>query len=73
MRFISLVNLILDREAVPERIQHDCTPENLAGTLEEVLSLAGKEAQSRAHNDLRSALSTKGAAKAVAQGLLRQP
>ncbi len=73
VRFISLVNLILDREAVPERIQHDCTPETLAGTLEEVLSSAGKEAQSRAHNDLRSALSTKGAAKAVAQGLLRQP
>ncbi len=53
VRFISLVNLILDREAVPERIQHDCTPETLAETLEEVLSSAGKEAQSRAHNDLR--------------------
>ena len=72
VRFISLVNLILEREAVPERIQQDCTPSALAETLQEVLSEAGQQAQKQAHKDLRMALSTKGAAQAVAQGLLRR-
>jgi lipid-A-disaccharide synthase len=73
VRFISLVNLILDREAVPERIQQDCTPTALAETLKGVMSEAGQQAQMQAHSDLRTALSTKGAAQAVAQGLLREP
>lgn len=29
-RFANLINIILDREAVPELIQENCTPENLA-------------------------------------------
>lgn len=73
VRYISLVNLILEREAVPERIQQDCTPSALAGTLHKVLSAEGQQAQSEAHRALREALSTKGAAQAVARGLLRQP
>lgn len=33
LRFISLVNLILDKEVVTELIQHDFTPERLSGEL----------------------------------------
>ena len=33
IRFITLINLILDREAVPEFLQDACTPENLATAL----------------------------------------
>ncbi|HEY9163471.1 MAG TPA: lipid-A-disaccharide synthase [Magnetovibrio sp.] len=29
-RFVNLINIILDREAVPELLQENCTPENLA-------------------------------------------
>ncbi len=72
VRFISLVNLILEREAVPERIQQDCTPSALADTLQQVLSDKGQQHQKLAHSELRQALSTKGAAQAVAMGLLRQ-
>ena len=71
VRFISLVNLILDREAVPERIQHDCTPTQLARTMETVLSPEGTRAQQEEHSALRSLLSKRGAAQAVAQGLMR--
>ena len=71
VRFISLVNLILDREAVPERIQHACTPPQLARTMEAVLSAEGTQAQRAEHVALRKVLSKRGAAQAVAQGLLR--
>jgi lipid-A-disaccharide synthase len=32
-KFATLVNILLDREAVPEFIQEKCTPENLAGAV----------------------------------------
>lgn len=33
VKFISLVNLILDKSAVPELIQHECTPKKIASAL----------------------------------------
>jgi lipid-A-disaccharide synthase len=37
IRFISLVNLIMDREIVKELIQNDCTPEKITKELERLL------------------------------------
>lgn len=37
IRFISLVNLIMDREVVKELIQNDCTPEKISKELESLL------------------------------------
>jgi lipid-A-disaccharide synthase len=37
IRFISLVNLIMDREIVKELIQNDCTPEKISKELELLL------------------------------------
>lgn len=37
IRFISLVNLIMDRGVVRELIQSDCTPETISGELEKLL------------------------------------
>ena len=71
VRYISLVNLILNREAVPERIQYACTPPELARTMESVLSPEGMQAQREEHGALRRILSKRGAAQAVAQGLMR--
>lgn len=33
VRFVSLINLVLDRPAIPELLQQDCTPEQLAREL----------------------------------------
>lgn len=71
VRFISLVNLVLDEEAVPERIQSQCTPAILADTLKHVLSDEGRLQQAQHHTKLRQALSKRGAADAVARGLMR--
>ena len=71
VRFISLVNLILDREAVPERIQGHCTPEILARTLQSIMTPEGQRAQTELRAQLRAALGSAGAADQVAQSLMR--
>ena len=38
MPHFSLVNLVLDRRAVPELLQHDATSENIADTVTEILT-----------------------------------
>lgn len=72
VRFISLVNLVLDREALPERIQGACTPERLARALEGVLSPEGRDLLTTDLTELRHRLATKGAAESVARSLLRK-
>ena len=72
VRFISLVNLVLDREALPERIQGACTPVQLARALEDVLSPEGRARLEQDQVDLRGRLAKKGAAASVARTLLRE-
>lgn len=38
VKYMSLVNLIANKEIVPELLQHDCTPENTAKELENLLA-----------------------------------
>ncbi|HAA92947.1 MAG TPA: lipid-A-disaccharide synthase, partial [Rhodospirillaceae bacterium] len=45
VKFANLINIILDKAVVPERLQHFCTAGNLAGDLEELLTKEGREAQ----------------------------
>ncbi len=57
VRYANLVNLILDREAIPERIQDNCRWESLVPALEGVLSDPGAiEAQRNAYNQALDAL-----------------
>jgi lipid-A-disaccharide synthase len=42
VRYIHLLNLILEREVVPELIQDDCAPEKLAATVESLLGDAAR-------------------------------
>lgn len=42
VRFVNLINLILQREVVPERLQYRCTPEILAAEVEKLLGPDGK-------------------------------
>jgi lipid-A-disaccharide synthase len=57
VRFVNLINLILQREVVPERLQFQCTPEVLAADVEELLGPAG----ARQIADAREALVQLGA------------
>lgn len=42
VRYVNLINLILQREVVPERLQYRCTPEILAAEVEKLLGPDGK-------------------------------
>lgn len=54
VKYASIVNLLHDREVMPELIQDDCTPENIAA---EVLKLLQKDRlNSTQHDDLESAM-----------------
>lgn len=53
VRYVNLVNLILDREVVPERLQFQCTAEILAEEVEQLLGKAGLEQIEAAEEALR--------------------
>jgi len=53
VKYITLVNILLDREAVPEFLQSRCTPSNLAQAL--IPLLTSKEAAARERADLDAA------------------
>jgi lipid-A-disaccharide synthase len=69
-KFFGLVNLILNREVVPERFQNDVTPEKIAALLERYI--IDPEYTARVKADLallRGQLGEKGAAQRVVRGL----
>ena len=53
VRYITLVNVLLDREAVPEFVQSRCTPENLSGAV--IPLLTDKSAALHERDDLGAA------------------
>ncbi len=65
--YISLVNLILDKDAVPERIQSSCNPKQLTTDLSEILTGTKRHAQLEAYKSLKEKLGGSGASGAVAQ------
>ncbi|MFP4251708.1 MAG: lipid-A-disaccharide synthase [Guyparkeria sp.] len=58
---VGLPNIILGREAVPERIQHEATPPRLANDLEAILTTDGTRAQRTALAEIRDRLGAGGA------------
>ena len=67
LEYISLVNLIMDREVVTELIQTTLTPENLNRELQEILQGKGREEQLRAYEVLRTKLGGEGASNKAAK------
>jgi lipid-A-disaccharide synthase len=66
VKFISLVNLICGRAAVPELLQSECTPERIASAVEPLLSRTPERAaQLEALNAVRAELMPKGSARAA--------
>jgi lipid-A-disaccharide synthase len=72
IRFISLVNLIMDREVVTELIQSECNAERLREELLKVLKGGpNREAMLHAYDQLHAELGQGGASDKVARSLLK--
>lgn len=71
VKYISLVNLIMDREVVRELIQHDCTVERAASALQEILPEGNrKKALEKDMLELRKRLGGPGASDRAAELIL---
>lgn len=70
LKYISLANLILDKPVFRELIQHDCTPQQIAGELERLLHRS--DYRSRMLQDyrrVREVLGGRGASEKVAEAM----
>lgn len=70
IRFISLINLIMDREVVKELIQDGFTSENLQGALSEVLDSEHRARILVDYQSLREKLGGVGASERAARGMI---
>ncbi len=70
VRFISLVNLILDRLIVTELIQQECTTERIASELKCLLDPSRREEVQADYAQLIQALGRKGASQRAAQAMI---
>jgi lipid-A-disaccharide synthase len=70
LKYISLVNLILDRAVVKELIQNDFTPDRLTQQLEYILSPTGAKKIKADYKVLRNTLGRGGASDKTAQHII---
>jgi lipid-A-disaccharide synthase len=67
VKYTSLVNLVADREVVPELIQDDATPENIANTMKAIWpGSKGREAMLKGLEEVRKKLGEGGASDRAA-------
>ncbi|MCP4975204.1 MAG: lipid-A-disaccharide synthase [Maribacter sp.] len=66
LKYISLVNLIMDKEVVKELIQDDLSAKNIKNELAKILSGTGREKQLEAYNLLENKLGGEGASEKAA-------
>ncbi|HSH84100.1 MAG TPA: lipid-A-disaccharide synthase [Guyparkeria sp.] len=64
---VGLPNIVLDRPAVPERIQHAANPGRLAADIEAILSASGAREQRYAAGEIRERLGAGGAFERLAK------
>jgi|TARA_R110000782_G_scaffold259894_1_gene350726 lipid-A-disaccharide synthase len=67
IKFISLVNLVADKEVVKELIQDELTTENLTTELSKILVEPGKSSMLNAYKEIEAKLGGKGASKRAAE------
>ena len=70
LKYISLVNLIMDKEVVKELIQGDLNTKKLTAELSKILEDSNRETLIEAYNDLEKKLGGKGASKKTAALIL---
>jgi lipid-A-disaccharide synthase len=66
LKYISLVNLIMEREVVPELIQRELNTKNICEALSTILEGPQRESQLHAYNSLREKLGGPGASRKAA-------
>ena len=66
LEYISLVNLIMEKEVVRELIQDALTPANLSAELQKILEGKGRDSQLKAYEDLEKKLGGRGASEKTA-------
>ncbi|MFN3918035.1 MAG: lipid-A-disaccharide synthase [Flavobacteriales bacterium] len=71
VKFISLVNLIMDKEVVKELIQDEMNEENLKNELNRLLDESGKNELMEAYQELEQKLGGKGASEKTATLVLK--
>ncbi len=70
LKYISLVNLIMNKEVVKELIQEDCNPEQLKKELQKINEPKHRSLLIEAYNELETKLGGIGASKKVAQQIV---
>jgi lipid-A-disaccharide synthase len=70
IRFISLVNLIMDRKVVTELIQNDCNAENITRELDMILNGQERALMKNNYNELSEKMGTAGASERTAKLIL---
>ena len=70
IKYISLVNLVMDAPVVPELIQADFNPETLANHLEKIIAGPGRDQQLNDLQRLREKLGSGGAAHRAAKAIV---
>lgn len=71
IQFISLVNLIMNREVVTELIQNDLNYKNLKEELSKILEGSKRTEMLSAYNQLRNTLGGRGASERAAQEIMK--
>ena len=69
-KFISLVNIIMDKPVVKELIQDELTQKNLSSSLSEILENSNREKIQEDYNVLKVKLGVEGASEKVAEIIL---
>lgn len=67
IKFISLVNLVADREVVKELIQDELTTENLTQELNKIITTSGRNKMLADYKEIENQLGGKGAATRAAR------
>ena len=72
IKYISLVNLIMDQQIVKELIQQDCNKDKIRYELEKILDLNNKKSLQIKYDELTSILGNNGTSKRVALDIIKK-
>lgn len=72
LKYISLVNLIMDKEVVTELIQNDCNPKKIKTELQQLLDPAYREKLLQNYDALEEKLGGEGASEKTAQLIIKE-
>ncbi|RZL41557.1 MAG: lipid-A-disaccharide synthase, partial [Pedobacter sp.] len=71
IRFISLVNLIMDKKVVEELIQQDCNTQNISAHLKQIVEGKEREAMLQNYEELANLMGSAGASERTAKLIVK--